>query len=293
MHTGIQIAVALATAILLWLASHGVQRTALAKRATWPEVAERKDMSVSFGRAVGYMGYRELGATLTWTQALVYLGGAGEDQADYRYLTKFIDNIILLDPYFKPVYRWAAYAVTFKEGKATQEEFHQSIHYLKKAMERFPDDYQYPWLAGLRYWTDLHDEDKTVRRRYLEQGAEQIERAMHCANAPPGLATLAAFFRTQLGQKQRAIDNLKQRILMTRDEQAKQRMINHLGALTDAQVAEDWDSASTAFLSQWRANLPHASTMFYSLVGPRPSPLIDFDQLATERDLVGADLELD
>ncbi|HUH02332.1 MAG TPA: hypothetical protein VML75_10065, partial [Kofleriaceae bacterium] len=40
----------------------------------------------------------------------------------------------------------------------------------------------------------------------------------------------------------------------------------------------------------WRANMPYAPPTLFFIIGERPNPVIEFDDLATDRDLFGADL---
>ena len=277
----------LAASAMLWLGTQALGSAALARRDSWPGVAARVTLPSPETAGLFWLGYREMGASLTWCRALVYYGGAQADEADYRYLAQFIDNVIALDPWFKPIYRWAAYAVTFQERAPTQKEFLLSVRYLEQGMARYPDEYELFWLAGLRYWLDIGDKDPAIEERYREKGANYIEQAMQKPDAPEDLATLAAYFRSKLGQKQRAIDDLEQRIMMTTNEQAKERMLRHLHALTDETVAQQARESAAAFHHLWKANHPTLPASLYLQLGPRPSKVIDFDALATERDLFG------
>lgn len=284
----IRLGAGIAASAVLWLGGQWLGRAALAQRDSWPGVAARVTLPSPETAALFWLGYREMGASLTWCRALVYYGGAQADEADYRYLTQLIDNVIALDPWFKPIYRWAAYAITFQERSPTQDEFRLSVKYLEEGMARYPDEYELFWLAGLRYWLDIGDKDPAVVQRYREKGANYIELAMQKPDAPADLATLAAYFRSKLGQKQRAIDDLKQRIMMTTNEQAKERMLRHLHALTDETVAQQARESAAAFHTEWKRNHPTLPASLYLQLGPRPPELIDFDALATERDLFGA-----
>lgn len=277
-------------AALSAVAGHLIGNRALDTRDEWPDVADRVTLPSPDNAPLMWAGYRELGASLTWCRGLVYYGGGGQDVADYRYLTQFIDNIIALDPWFKPVYRWAAYAVTFQERQATPEEYELSVRYLELAAERFPDDYEYPWLAGLRYWLDLRADDPNQRRKYQEIGADYIESAMHKPDAPEDLATLAATFRTKLGQRERAIADLEQQIMLASSQEHKERMLRHLGYLTqDASLVDELRAKANEFHEKWMASYPYLPATMFVLLGERPDKTFRMDDLANERDLFGAD----
>ncbi len=281
----LRLAAALVVALGLWLTSLGVQARALEMRADWPS---RDDQETIYRYLAPVLG-RQTTADITWFQVLVYYADSQDQNGDFRYLQRFLNTIIELDPGFERVYRWAAYAVTFRHGKATQDEFETSIEYLEKAMKRFPDRYEYPWMAGLHYWLDLRPEDPALRRKYKERGADLIEEAMHKPDAPKNLPTLASALRTKLGQHERAIRDLREMILTTDDPGARKQMLARFREITKRpDLTDELAAQATRFEKAWQASLPFASPSMYVLLGPRPSPVIDFDELATDRDLFGS-----
>ncbi len=215
--------------------------------------------------------------------------GPDWNRPDFRYLEPMLDALIEVDPAFKRVYRWAAFAVTYKESRPTQEEFLVSLKYLHKAMERFPDDPEYPWLAGTRYFMDLQSDDPVQQRAWREQGVELIETAMRKPNAPRSYAELAAAFNTKLGRQQRAIADLQEVILTVDNAEARARLLDKLRQYQADDLADELEQVTRDLETRWRATLPFAPPTFYLILGDRPSPVIDFDKLATERDLFGAD----
>jgi hypothetical protein len=284
-------AAVLAAALACWLSARQLQAAALEARADQPSIA--RFVPPAGMAPVFAAGYRELAATLLWCRTLVYYGSARAETADYRYLNSYIDNIITLNPGFERAYTWASYAVTFKADRATQEEYRDSVHYLELGMKAFPADYELFWLAGLRYYLDLWDEDEAVRRGYRERGVELIELAMHKPNAPDDLGNLAAALRSRLGQRDRAIANLRQMILTTDNKQAQERMLRQLHALSSADVADDVRRAADEFAAARRAHNPLAPAGFHVILGPRPPAVIDLAELATPPGLFGLDLDLD
>lgn len=286
-----------AAAVAAWLAAGQVGQAANEERATWPKTEEYVVLPPPGQAALLSAGYRELWASVTWCRALVYYGSSLTGETDLRYLERFIDTILELDPKFKRVYRWAAYAVTYKGAGAkidtqgaTQAEYLVSIKYLEQAIQAFPEGYELYWLAGLRYYLDLKSPDPAQDQRYKERGAELIEQAMRKKDAPRDLGTLAASLRTKLGQKERALRDLKEMVLSTDDEDARQKLITKVGVTSgDQDLVEEIAAARDRFDE---AKVDHARTLprdFFTLLGPPPSPVIDFTKLATDRDLVGAE----
>jgi len=251
------------------------------------------EKNVNFYRFLQPLFGRQALADITWSRALVYYANNQDTEgSSFRYLEPFIDNVIALDPGFKRPYRWASYAVTYKGPKATQDEFRRSLKYLDLAMKRFPDDYEYFWLAGLRYWLDLRSDDPTEQRQFKEHGAELIERAMHKPNASPMLPTLAATLRTKLGQTERARQDLIEMYLTTDSDLARKRILIRLGHVLDRpEDVAQLQTMQERFHEAWLENMPYAPPTLFVLLGPAPSPVIDFDKLATERNLFGAGIE--
>ncbi|MEM9490752.1 MAG: hypothetical protein AAGC55_16510 [Myxococcota bacterium] len=240
-----------------------------------------------------YADYRQVSADAMWASALVYYGSSLVGDADFRCLKLYLDNVLALDPRFYRVYRWAAYAVTFQNEQATQDEYRLSVDYLERGMEAFPDDYEFFWVAGIRYFLDLYSPDPDERRRLRERGAELIEQAMRKPNAPRALGTFAASLRMKLGQKERALQSLLEMIMLTESERARQVLIARYQAIAKTDFPDEARRVREQFERSWQRELPYASPHLYVILGDRPSAIIDFDQLATSRDLFGAQLRDD
>lgn len=276
----------LIVAAVLWLGAHGLRSEAVAQRAAWPKSATM--LVVPPVEVVRFAPYRELLADLLWCRLLVYYGTNWGGEGDLSQVEDLLDDIIALDPRFKAVYEWAGFAVTYRTGKATQDEFLSSVRYLEEGMRQFPDDYKYPWFAGTRYYFDLWSKDEATLQRYRERGADLIEAAMTKPNAPQDIATTAANMRSKLGQQERALENLRQMILSTSDEIARQKMLRKL-RFTDPGLAEELARAAAAIENDWLEQMPMVPLDFYLLLGDEPSPVIDLRRLATPRDLFGVE----
>ena len=284
----------LAIAAVCGVAAQSLGHMARDQRAAWPR-AEDYVFFLPAPDAAPLLagGYRQVMADITWARALVYYGSSLVGDADFRYLERFIDNVIALDPRFKRVYKWAAYSVTFKETHATQEEYRLAVRYLESGMRAFPDDYECFWNAGIRYFLDLYSEDPVERQHFRERGAQFIEQAMRKKNAPKDLATFAASLRVKLGQKERALTDLREMILLTESADAQEVLVRRYNQLAGEEFPEEARQAKEAFDQRWQHELPFDRPSMYVILGDRPSPIIDFDALATDRDLFGADLATD
>jgi tetratricopeptide (TPR) repeat protein len=283
----------LALAGLGWLGTRWLGARARAERQDWPDAEGLVWLPPPRAATTVAMGYRQLWADINWARVLVYYSQERRERPtfQYRYLTRFLDNIVALDPKFKRVYEWATYAVTFQGGTLKAEEHRLSLPYLERAMKEFPDTYRFFWLAGLRYYIYLESDDPAERRRMREHGAALIERAMHKPDAPTNITTLAAGLRTQLGQHERALDNLRQVIMTTEDPEAQKTLIQTYRNLAGKEFPEEATRAKAELQRGWMAELPFASPNMYVALGDRPAATFDLEALVAEQDLFSKLLE--
>jgi tetratricopeptide (TPR) repeat protein len=280
----------LALAGLGWLGTRWLGARARAERQDWPDAEGLVWLPPPRAAAAVAMGYRQLWADINWARVLVYYSQERRERPtfQYRYLTRFLDNIIALDPKFKRVYEWATYAVMFQGGTLKAEEHRLSLPYLERAMKEFPDTYRFFWLAGLRYYIYLKSDDPAEQRRMREHGAALIERAMHKPDAPTNITTLAASLRTELGQHERALDNLRQVIMTTDDPKAQETLIQKYRALAGKEFPEEATRAKDELQRGWMRELPFAPPNMYVVLGDRPPATFDFEALAAEQDVFSA-----
>ena len=268
-----------------WLGAHGLGARARAEREHWPEGEGLVWLPPPKAAPIVAMGYRQLWADIDWGRMLVYYGLNRRDHAtyQYRYLTRFLDNIIALDPKFKRVYDWAAYAVLFQGGTVKAEEYRLSMRYLERAMQEFPDTYRFFWLAGTRYYIYLPTDDPAEKRRYHERAATLMEQAMRKRDAPADLTTYAVGLRTQLGQHERALHDLREVIMTTEDPEAQQKLIEAYRAMAGKEFPEEATRAKVELQRGWMEQMPFASPHLYIVLGDRPPRVIDLDALAAEQ----------
>lgn len=285
-----RILAAVVIAAVLWAGARQLGAAADQERASWPKTASTVMVPPPEVARFASLGYRELLADITWARTLVYFGSSWAGEGDLSQLEQLLDLIVALDPRFKPMYEWAAYAVVFRTGTATQAEYRSSLRYLERAMREFPDDYVYFWMAGSRYYFDLDAPDERTRHAYRERGAALIEEAMRKPNAPPDLATTAANMRSRLGQHERAIESLRQMVMITDNDEARDKMLERL-RVESPDLADEVERAAIDLTEEWQKNLPSVPLDFYILLGPPPPAVIDFRQLATPHDLFGAEEE--
>jgi hypothetical protein len=234
------------------------------------------------------LGYRELFADLLFLRLKGYFGGADSTADGIAQLT---EAIIALDPEYQRIYEWGARATTLASRGVDNAAYLRAIAILDAGAARFPGDWKLPFLEGEIYAQDLQTKDPAQRRAWDERGTSLTEQAIRKPNAPAEAATWAATMRTRLGQHQRAIDGLREMLLVTDDDSARARLLAKLAALdsSDAdELAAELFEARQRFDAAWQAARPSVPASMYVLIGGKLSPAFDLGDLATGgRDLVG------
>lgn len=235
------------------------------------------------------LGFREVAADLLWIRLTGYFGGP---DATSEGIASLVEAIIALDPQYHRPYEYGARAITIAPHGVTQASFQRALAILEKGILEFPDDWKLPYLAGQIYTQDLVTDDPKQQRAWDERGTLLTESAIRKPGAPADAATWVAFMRTKLGQRERAINDLRELLLVTRDEGARKALLDKLASLADAdsaEVAAEVFEERKRFDSAWLRDRPTIPPTMYILLGPRPAPGFDMTDLATGgRDLSAA-----
>lgn len=252
------------------------------------------------------VGYRELLGDLLFFRLIGYFGGKHHTASGVAAL---VEAIVAAAPDYEKIYVWGPRAILASRRDAEQAVRHgagedarreasnattlRAIAILEAGTRRFPDDYKIFETLGETYLFDLETQDPAQRRAWNERAADLLEAAVHKPNAPADAARLAAHLRSKLGQRQRAIDNLREMLLITNDDGARASLLDKLAELEhrDARaIASELLETRRKFETAWNRERPAVPASTYVLVGPPIRPGFDLGELATGgRDLLDAD----
>jgi len=234
------------------------------------------------------LGYRELAADLLFLRLKGYFGGS---ESTANGIASLVEAIVALDPQYHRIYEWGARAITLAGRGVDNDAYRRAIALLEAGAQEFPDDWKLPYLEGEIYTQDLQTKDPAERRAWDERGTLLTESAIRKPNAPAEAATWAATMRTRLGQHQRAVDGLREMLLVTDDDAARARLLTKLADLESSsasELASELLDARKMFQSAWMAARPTIPASMYVLIGAPLSVRFDLGTLATGgRDLVG------
>ncbi|MBL0216444.1 MAG: hypothetical protein IPQ07_21495 [Myxococcales bacterium] len=239
-------------------------------------------MPLRWGGAFVSLGYRELAADLFYLRLRGYYGNYYEATADG--VASLAEAIVTLDPRYEYVYWYGASAMTIAYQGVDQSIFRRSVALLERGIAEFPESAKLPLLAAQTYIQDLKTDDPVQRRAWDERGALLAESAVRKPGATLDGAAWAATLRTKLGQRDRAIQGLRELLLTTSDTKGRQQLIERLAKLEEtdsAEIAAELHEMRQAFEREWQANRPALRPSLYLLVGPRLPRAFDLTDLAT------------
>jgi hypothetical protein len=280
-----------ATSVLVAaLALGGARIARVAAKHQAPKVISDEPYAPAPGSApLVALGYRELVADLLFLRLKGYFGGPENTASGVAGL---VEAIVALDPAYGRLYEWGARAITLAGRGVDNRAYLRALAVLEAGAQQFPDDWKLPYLAGEIYTQDLQTKDPAQRRAWDERGTLLTESAIRKPHAPAEAATWAATMRTRLGQHQRAVDGLREMLLVTNDDRVRERLLAKLAALEDStanEVAAEVLEARRRFETAWHTERPAVPPSMYVLLGPPLPPSFDLANLATGgRELVGA-----
>ncbi len=227
------------------------------------------------------LGYRELAADVFSLRLMGYFAGTGDQAAGTAGL---VEAIIALDPRYLRNYEFGARAITLADGGLDNKTYLRAIAVLERGAKEFPTNWKLPYLASQIYIQDLQTDDAAQRRSWDEDGLKAAESAIHKPGAPAETAGLIAMMRTKFGQKQRAANELREMLLVTEDQGARQRLIDKLAALesdSSDEIAAEIFTARTAFEIKWKQARPGLPATMYAVLGDPVPPAFDLASIAS------------
>lgn len=234
------------------------------------------------------LGFNEVTADLLAVRLVGYFGG-GETTGNG--LISLVEAIVELDPQLRWIYEWGARAATLGKHGVDNAIYLRAAAVLERGAREFPRDWRMLNLAGQIYTQDLVTDDPVQRRAWDEKGTLLVEAAIRRPGAPSEIALWASVMRTKFGQRQRAIDELKEMFLVTDDTAARQKIIERLAKLVEGdqlEIAAEVLGEKQRFETAWRRDRPALPATMYLLLGPsKTAAPFDMTDLATGgRDLI-------
>lgn len=255
-------------------------------RAEWPKVADEPYAPSPSSARVVTLGYREVATDLLWIRALAYVG---QGEATSKGVRQLVAAMVALDPRFEEVLSWGALAMQPLGAKLTNEDYFAVLAILERGMTEFPDNFRLPLRAGEIYARGLQSDDPAQVRAWKAEGAMLLARAVRLPDAPRGLGTYVAHLETELGQRDKAIRDLRELITYTSDAKTRNKLIAKLAKLTSSRteaISYELDVERLRFDQAWHRDRPELPPSMYVVLGPPLPPAFDLAALAADLDEV-------
>ncbi len=288
-------AVAAVVALGAIAGANALRLNAIDDRASWPKVLDTPFAPSPESTPFVSLGYRELLADLLWIRLVGYSSGDEDIAAGTADLALAIEAS---DPYFEPLYQSGAERITTANYGDSVDTNLIAAGLLTRGADRFPDRWRYPFNAGQTYVLDLapavEDTDAAQAKAWRELGITWLQRSIGMPGTPGMAGVLAANMLTKLGRAQQAESNLLAAIMRTEEPGPRSRLLKKLASMREQSIQEveaELDAARHTFATAWQRDRFGLPAPMYVMLGPAPTARFDLEQLATTRDLLGADLE--
>jgi hypothetical protein len=275
----VRIVLSFGAAAALYLGASSALENARAARQVANEVERHVVVPEPHVARILSMGHTELAADVSWVRMLIYYGDGIFHKTGMPDTDALVRLVTVLDPHFRRPYVWGAYATVMKEGFATQDEYESSLAIARAGVAAFPDDWELNWILGVRLYLEIKGGTLEEQARRHEEGAMYIERAMRSSKAPSDMTILAATIRTNLGQKELALRDLREMILNTDDVRARDVLEAKYAALASETAGKELADEARRFDDEWRKARPYAPRTWHVLVGLPPPSGFELEKL--------------
>jgi len=170
------------------------------------------------------LGFDSLIADLLWIKAIGYFGGHYLTDRSYKWLYHILDLVTTLDPYFKYPYEFGGIVLALEEGDPNQ-----STALMQKGIRYYPEYWRLYFYLGFNYFYYHKD---------VKQASQYMTKAAQLPGHPTYLPKLAASLLTQSGDKESALNFLKQLYENTEDEWLKYKIQKKMDDLLAGNLPE-------------------------------------------------------
>lgn len=226
---------------------------------------------------LGSLGYRAALADLIFAHVLVSAGTHLHEKRLFEFAAQYIETVNALDPKFRDPYRFADAIITLQTAKVPPEMYYQARVILERGTREFPYDQELWSAAGqfLAYLAPAVFASEEERAAWQQEGARYLARACELIgsneNIPYHCYTAATLFSK--GGNVAASRSFLEKMRLVVDDPELQAMIDFkLRSLAGDEAQQAAQERAERFERAWRSDLPFASRMAVSALGPRFDP---------------------
>jgi hypothetical protein len=253
-------------------------RQVLARRATWPREADALYLPSAKILEVLSLGHHEMAADLVAARANVYFGTQLASRGDHRWLGRYFQTAIDLDPWFHSLYLRGAAMLVYTGKTFTVEALEAANALLERGARQFPLDWELPFQLGFNLLYELPrlagpDDARVVEWR--QRGVEALRQATLLDGGPAWLPGLAARVLTKEGGEELAVRHLEQAYAASNSAETRAQISRRLSVLKGRRRAAEMAEGAAALERIVSERYPYAPEAFNIIAGPRFAPGID------------------
>jgi hypothetical protein len=244
---------------------------ARALRGTWPAEADTFYLPSSGTIKTLSLGHHELAADLVSARGNVYFGTQMLGKGEQRWLTRYVNTAVDLDPYFHRLYLSGA-AMNIYNGKSVSlGMIEEATALLERGVTTFPLDWEIKFQLGFNYLFELPKlvgaDDPRVPH-WRQRGVEALRQAALFEGIPDWLPNLVARMLTKEGSQDMAVRHLEQAYAVASSEEARSQIRAKLVQLQGQQISRQLEQEHKRFQQMVKDRYPYAPEAF-SVIAPR------------------------
>lgn len=220
------------------------------------------------------LGYRAAVADVLWAHLLVSQGLHMMEKRRYENIVLLIDAINALDPTFREPYRLADALITFNASATPVEEVRKAREIMERGVRNRPLDAEL-WLGLGEFTTYIaprsHLQDPAEQEQWRIDGAKMLVRAAELSGNNSAIAWHAlggARYLSQAGARDAEIRFLQRTMVVTDDEELKEKVRSRLEQLRGAQRMDGYARVEQGIWGMRHEDLPFVSRIRYMVLGP-------------------------
>ena len=247
-------------------------RHATRLRGTWPTEADTFHLPPSSALRFASLGHNELAADLLHGKANVYFGTQVMAKTPGKWLARYINAAIDLDPRFHRLYLSGSTMIVYGGANIDPTVLLTANEILERGRAVFPLDWEIPFQLGFNYLYEMPQAAKEGDPRipgWRQKGLEYLQYAAQFDGVPYYIPSLVARLLTKQGTAELAIGQLERAYAATSNEQARESIRNKLTSLLGQSAAQRLERQRRDFLRILAARYPYAPEAFNLVIGPK------------------------
>ncbi len=154
------------------------------------------------------LGHTEWVTDVLWVNATLYYGETLVAHLPARYVDRYTETMIALDPDFRRAYLWGATSLLYRTVAATASDARRAGDFLRRGLQRFPTDPELHLQFGFNLAFDQAQyaaHDSPSRRALRAEGAEHLRFAASAGFGPQWLPLTASSLLLGAGRERDAV----------------------------------------------------------------------------------------